>query len=721
MADGCGRAGQTETLVAALETSPGSGVFEVAQRLRVEEVTLLSDERISTARLSVRLDNDFDTAAARARYQADLRLVIRTDEADPADRVYLFEGHAPVQEVRWRGGPGGADESFGFTALHVYERLARDRRSWIYGRQMRSGAIEDGLVNDPDQWSDQSVLVEALPCAFNLDGASNCSSTPLQVTSSDGQPRSIHIFTHDNDPSGRPWTYLNALRYLVWFYAPREGPIWINDALDATEAYAALGPDAAAGATTELTARLLAPCDTLMCEAANLVESLALLCEAAGVHVTADTVTFGEGVRSRLRVWAAGDGTRRQLHLARGGVHADGVPRYDTSRLTAADIFRANEVAAADIRWDYRRIVNAPIVIGGVKAYETTVPLVPGWTPTGDLDNVAPQDRTAAKELALTPEQVAKLADLAEQSEWYRKYHRAGSEFAQHRYVGRLWVLNEDGRFDAATYNRNAPFDDYRPFDFSTVTDAAVTRRGVWSRRSRRLLPTITCSPLGGRYGVFVEVSFDGGVNWYTPTGAVTVLRDPTGIVLEVTNPTQITPPGIDSVQQNLWYALIDQTFRVRATAVIESDERLIAGPAVNESSSPTLQTTSRVVARPAAYRFVSRRGTTNVLAGVNPDGDDIEADDTEAIVRFARATADREQDRRVVASPVVPWLDTTFAVGDEIERIRGRGVSFLTREDGVSLGPVIAGKRYRTGGGRWETELLLEHSDAGLPTTGGA
>ncbi len=715
MVDDCGRAGRTQTLVAAVETSPGSGVFAVDERLRVDEVTLLSDEHISTARLSVRLDNDFDTAAARARYLPDSRVLIRTDEADPADRVVLFEGTAPVQEARWRGEPDKAEESFGFTAMHVYDRLARDRRSWIYGRRMRSGAIENGLIADPATWSDQSVLVEALPCVFNLDGARNCSPTPLQMVSSGGQVRSIHIFTYDNDANGVAWTYAKALRYLVWFYALREGPVGIDDVLDATE------ENVIDGASSRLATRLSVPCDTLICEAANLVESLALLADAAGVHVTADTTGSDSAIQTSLRVWAAGDGVRKQLHLARGGVHADGVPRYDASGLRAADVLRANEVVAADIRWDYQRIVNAPIVIGGMKAYEMTVPLVPGWLPAEHLDNVALQDRTAAKELALTPEQVDKLGDLAEQSEWFRRYHRRGSEFGRHRYVGRLWVLNEDGRFDGATYNRNAPFDDYRPFEFSTVAEPEIARLGSWSRRSRSLLGTVTRSESGGRYGVHVEVSFDGGVNWYVPSGAITVLENPAGIVFEVTNPTQITPPGIDSVEQNLWFAIVDQTFRVRVTAVIESDERLVARPDVNDSSSPTLLTTSRVTARPSAYRFVSRTGTTNVLAGVNAEAGDIEVDDTEAIERFARALAERGQDRRVIASPVVPRLDTAFAIGDEIEKIRGRGVSFLTREDGAAVGPVVVGKRFRTGGGRWDTELLLEHSDAPVSVAGGA
>lgn len=701
------RSSRAELLVAALETSAGSGVFVVDDRLRVEEVTLRSDENISTARLSVRLDSDFDTAAARARYSPDLRIVIRTQEADAADNVVLFEGYPPVQEARW----AGDEESFGFMATHVYERLSRDRRGWIYGRRMRSGEIQDGLVGDPVAWSGRSELVTALPCVFNLDGASSCSPTPLTVATPDGSTRSIHVFTHDDDPNGIPWTYLNALRYLVWFHAPSDGPVFAGNVFDVTETYVGLGPESAAGAPSRLIRRLLGRCESLNSEATNLVESLSLLGEAAGVHLMVDTVAQGTGVRSEFRVWAAGDTTRRQLHLARGGFHSDGQARYDASALSASDVFRANEIAEATIRWDYARIVNAPVVIGSVKGYEMTVPLVPGWLPTANLDNVNAPERAAAKALALSPDHVVELGDQVALDAWFKKYHRDGSEFPRNRYVCRRWVLNEDGRFDGATYNRNAPFDDYQPFDFSTVAGSGITRRGLWSRRTRPLRPSITRTELGARFGVMVEVSFDGGTNWHRPRGLVSVLRDATAIVFDVANPLSIVPPGVGPAEQNMWYAVIDQTFRVRATAVIEGDDRLVASPAPSDSNSPTLWTTSRVVYRPSVYGFATRQGTTNALASVNPNATDIDVDDTSAIVAFATSLAEREQDRRVVASPEIPWLDSTFAIGDEIERIRGRGVSFVTRADDVTLGPVVIGKRYRFSGGRWGTSLILAHS----------
>ncbi len=694
-----GRSRQATALIGMLETSPGSGVFAADERLRVSDVSMRSDADISTARFDVQLDNGFDTAAARSRYRPDLRVAVRLNRAEGD---VLFEGYPPIQEAQWHGGPGRADESFGFTATHVYERLSRDRSSWIYGRQMRNAAIEDGLSSQPSDHASASVHVAALPCVFNLDGRPNRAATPLTVTTRDGATVSVPIFTHDDDPSAVSWTHGDALRYLVWFHALPSGPVGIGNVF--------ADPDA----SPRLASRLAETCDALNCEATNLVEAFSLLAADAEIHVTVDTSGAGDVVQSAFRIWAAGDGTTRSLHLVRGGTHTDGVPRFDTSGLTASDVFRANEVAEAVIRWDDARIVNAPIVLGDVKRYEMTVPLVPGWLPTADLDNVLPANRTSAKALALTPSQAAVLGEKASLSAWFANYHADGAAFADNRFVARRWVLNEDGRFDGATYNRNAPFENYQPFDFATVADNEVVRAGQWTRRLRPFEPTITETADGARFGVLVELSFDSGVSWHRAGGNVRILRDPTGILLDVDNPTGVTPPGVDPAEQNLWFAIIDQVMRVRVTAVFAGDDRLVGEVRANDANTPISLMTTEIIDRRGTYRFITGDGTTNALAMINP-GVSAGADDSAAMNRFGRSLVERLQDRRVIVAPTVPWVGTRFNIGDEIEQVRGRGVSLVTRRDGVLNGPVVIGKRIRVGDGRYETELTLMHDDGGM------
>ncbi len=717
MISGERRVERVQPLVVELEVSPGSGVFRVDERLSVEALTLLNDDRLSSAGVAVRLDDQFDASAARNRYVPDGRVLIRTNEPEPTDRTMLFEGYPPLLETEWDGRPGRLQDRCTFTAEHVYRRLAVDQRCWVYGRRMRNGAIEDGLASDPEAWQAASVLLTGLPCIFNLDGVGNCAAEPLTVAGPGGAPRSVYLFTHDGDPTARRWTYFKALRYLFWFYRLPEGPVGEGNIFTATDGYVHYDPDAdpAVVPQSELLRRLLETPDLLMVEATNLVEALALLAAECGIHVTAETVNEGGGAASRMRVWSEGDGTVKTLPSAWGGRYADGTPRFAASAMSAAEVYAANVIERATLAWDHRQVVNAPVVAGGVKHYEMTLPLVPGWEPEVNLDNVAAPDRPAAKDLAWTPDEIAAYGEGVEEFTWYKRYHKKGVDFEQYRNVARFWVLNEDGRFDGATYNRNAPFDNYQPFDFSTVVTPAVTTAGAWSRRPRKLRDTITVTADGEGFGVYVEVSFDSGATWSLPKGSVRVRFGPTGVYFDVTNPTEITPPDVVPEEQNLWYALIDQTFRVRVTALIESDERLLVRHPPDDSRTPTLWTTTRVVYKPTQYRFESRSDTTDVLAEVNPDATDIEVDDTAAAQQVAERIALNERGGRVVMTPLIPWLETGLQIGDRLSGLGGRELSFggCVRREATPL--CVLGKRYRLSGGRWETELVLGVTE--LPT----
>jgi len=205
-----------ERLCVSVETSPGSGVFRVDERLLVEQVHQRCDAAISTARVRVRIDDAFDGEEARRRYHPDVRLLITTDEPEVARRKMLFEGYPPLQRTRWDGRVGGEQESYVFEAEHVFERLGRSREAMVYGRYVRNGRIEEGLADNPTTYAGKAVLMTALPCVFNPDGQGNRAALPLTVTSPAGTARRIDIFTHDAG-GGVKWTYATALRYLVWF------------------------------------------------------------------------------------------------------------------------------------------------------------------------------------------------------------------------------------------------------------------------------------------------------------------------------------------------------------------------------------------------------------------------------------------------------------------------------------------------------------------------
>lgn len=696
------RSGQAERLLAGVETSLGSGEFRVDERLRVEEVRQRGDQAISTARIAVLIDDDFDSEEARRRYRPDLRLVIMTDEPDASRRRMLFEGYPPAQTARWDGRFGQEEESYVFEAEHVFERLSCDREGMIYGRRMRNGAIEDGLVGDPAAFAGQSALMTALPCVFNPDGVPNRAEAPLMVQAAGGVERPIHLFTWD-DPRAIKWTYATVLRYLIWFYLPRYGPVLEGNVFAATE-------DLAAGRRTAvdpLTAALAQEPVSLVCEATSLAEALSLWATAAGVHAWAETANVNGRPVTSLRVWSAQAGPPRCLYLARGGRHADGAARYDTAARSAGQILTDNNVYRGEATWDHRGIVNAPVVIGDVKRYEMTLPLRPGWTPRANIDNVAPADRVTAKGLAMTPEQVEAAGADAESVHWFRHYHRRGSVFGLDGDVSRLWVLNEDGYYDPAAYNRNPPFDDYRPFDFSMVADEVVTRRGGWTRRPRRLMPVISTSADGRKLGVWVEISFDAGATWQLQSSGVRVLEDRAGVYFECDNPTEITPVGADPGVQNLWFALIDQTFRVRVTAVVESDERLIGTYPPGRLAAPTQHINGMVVAAAKSFKFASREHTQDVLRGLLPVGDG-RRDDSAAIAAYARQLALAGQDRRVSVLPAIPWIETCYGLGDRISEIRGRQLRFATATGSQTRYPAVLERCFMLRDGCYETRLVL-------------
>jgi hypothetical protein len=139
---------------------------------------------------------------------------------------------------------------------------------------------------------------------------------------------------------------------------------------------------------------------------------------------------------------------------------------------------------------------------------------------------------------------------------------------------------------------------------------------------------------------------------------------------------------------------------------VIEGDDRLMAEYPPGLTRAPTLRVNTVAVRRTRDYQFISAKGTTNVLQAGGAYAQ--ERNDCDAAWDQAGQLAELMQDKCIEAKPVIPWIETGYALGDRISEIRGRQLRFSTRVGGEQAYPGILGRRYIWREQRYETELEL-------------
>ena len=660
-----------------LETTVGSGQFRLDPYLHPEEIVLESGEKISRARLAVRLGAELSPRQARRRYQADRRVMVRTDEPSAGRRHMLFEGY--LQEMNWWWtGEQGPTTRMVIEARHVAERLATDPRSQIIGRAVRSMHIERRLQADPMAWSHRSESLTGLPCRFNAAGRGNRSPENLRVSTSTGQDLTIPLFVEDHSPAATRWTYGEVLRYLVWFHLPADGSVGPGNAYQVTQYL----DDPAA--TSPLGKVLLECPRDLVCEATNLLEALLLVTAEAGLRFHVETINVDGRARSQLKVWDPASGQPRRLSLGGRPWDSSAAPDAQMAGESLDTFLDRNNTHRGGSRKDRAAVVTSPVVVGGAKRYEIVAELVPGWLPEKGLDDVAPADRNVMKAQAMTEEMILAGAPETFSHQWYTRYHRQGGEHDLHGAVARKWVLNEAGDYDGQVYNRSTPFDSYEPFDFASAVGADRTDARHWMRRRRRLLALPSNHATGAPGRLLVEISFDSGTTWSEPPCEVSVLADECGVFLDCLNPTDLAAPEQDRRQQNMWYALIDGTFRLRVRALVESDERVLVRGVDRAGGDASATPRSMVVYRPDDFQFVRSSAET--------------IDDTPIAQQYADRLARHMSGDIRQSLGAIPWLDCACQIGDSLLEPRGFG-------EGLAVAVILA-KRYLLAEGRAETEL---------------
>jgi len=555
----------------------------------------------------------------------DDRVALVTAPPRRADRMALFSGF--VVDADWEFGTG---EEAVFTARANAWRLLRDRGHLVYGQWRATRGAVAGA---------STALFSGLPCAFNAGGRPNCSTARQAVGANEAGPaRGIPLFTDAGAADAEFWTFATALDYLQWRYNASQ--TYIANAEPTEDDYAAGVP-------------LVVDCEGL-----SLWEALGELGARAGVDVF-EAFSLGarewHTVASRIAIVRRGAGTLRTVkHQAPA---ADGArPVLD---LDETDLF------STSIAENVSSCVNAPVVVGGRKLYEITIPLQPAWDP-------ARLEVPAGSQIV----HKAKAPQMASEA-YCRRYVVGGSSFHLYADVGRLWDANTDGRFSAAPYEAAVP-------DVALLCGQTIDSWPLMAFRPLDCLSQPSAAFNDGKaFGLYVEISFDSGTTWQHVTG-VTPARDRLAVRLTAANLAEIVraDKATDWKSWCLFKRLVDapSTVKMRLTCTVASPERAVSASVTRPGGSVFDMTGFFDRGDLSEERTVA---SSSRFSGLGLAADETASAAEADLTRAAGLIADANAGRYIEASVPIEWADAEISLGDRIERIEGIDVAL-----GTNVGP---------------------------------
>jgi hypothetical protein len=718
-------------LSVSLETGHRTNEFEPS-KLRCDLITLGRDGADTTAQLSVGLDAEDLAARTAANPLGERHFAHWLDEVTPDRRVrvtvdystvytrLLFQGFIETATVYWDPNV----QRLSVRAISEGQELLRtDLAAQIVGRAIRTAPHTVWQPGSPDD-----VEVAALPAIFNADGRPNRSrlAYDFQVPSA-GKTFRAHLFAWDGDPNAKPWTAAQALRHIIVRYVLR--PERVTDRVDVSGLMADTAEfvdmDEAPDTRDPYVNAMASALDGVTVQSQSAEEAInAIVRSAPRLHydlVTENAADKGEvEARHTLRVYTAILDAGEELDAATNRKTRQGrpydlpreAPFADHSALTPHAIALANKAQGASLSYD-RREINAPIVLGGIKEYEVTLLLRPGWLPHPMLDDVA----DAATAITFWDNE-AFDRKTEDKTPWFSSHHLHGTTEAlsgeRYSAIGRRWVFPDSDEymytFGGSPYARgNWPASLYNPLDVihqggegRNILSALGVGGGVldarlWTPRSRPFLATISRVEPNAQRAPLVEVAYDADdpltamdrATWRRYVGQVTL--DPLRGAITLTEddmfhamPCREDPDDSGSIE--MFAAIINRTFALRVTCVIRGDARLRYDPLIGAGSVSRARR-SVIDTGLEQFRFRKRTGNNSVLAAlVETDPEYMDRDDTAAIQRFAVARTLEAVGDAVAGSATVPWLDDEYRLGDSFKGCAGLALSFRPYAEIVAI-----------------------------------
>ncbi len=261
------------------------------------------------------------------------------------------------------------------------------------------------------------------------------------------------------------------------------------------------------------------------------------------------------------------------------------------------------------------------LALGEYKQYESTLTLSKGWDPS--LETARWRDFVRSESTAWSA-----VADV------YRK-----------------WVLNEHGRYCTSPWNLTAhDFSSISSDDFLVLTP-------------RKFLPCLSTDVTGQSLGVVVEFRCGAGAGWRRWTAPVWISNDECAVYL-----------GGDALPSEFFQATVSNDAELRVTGTVLSDSRLaveITGDRVNPREIIDLSDR-------AAWRKVH---TTSLFHNQSGLGVPNERNDTDLLTQTARRHAEITS-RAAEAKLTLGWVNTSYHVGDIIDKVEGRHLELSSNCD---------------------------------------
>jgi hypothetical protein len=364
------------------------------------------------------------------------------------------------------------------------------------------------------------------------------------------------------------------------------------------------------------------------------------------------------------RVSKTAAGVRTYAFWKRGG---GGTLRTVKHQVWGSTLNLTNQnVETAGITFDVSSLGNEVIVRGGFGEYEMTVELLRCWAEE--------DDPTSGMNDELSKEHPA---------------------FVGKENVLRKWVLNEAGDY----IDLRPEIDGLYTSGLRTLLSAASIEDQFVARR-RKLMPTLTLdddlTPIGKTSpGIEVEFSNVSGTADWRPIdelsgAACTVLESEAGLYFGGTR----LPEEFLTDPDNL---------RIRATFTLQNDYRLL-GYAARLGNSPNDDVVPVVVSAPDRFRY---RLLTTWSKHAGSGKPSLVINDTTTIQDFAEYARDTWDAMKSGGAIQLEGLDHTYFVGDRVQKIEGKEISFEAHEATGIYPQIVAIERNFQ---QQVTTLHLEH-----------